>query len=193
MPNENIQLEKSSDEELMLEIQNGSHLAFSTLTMRHLDKFYSTTYRIVCNKENAEDIIQNAFIKLWQNPNKWQKKKNVKFTTWFYRIVVNLALDFNRKKKLQQLPEDFDLAAESENLDEKMDRKKIQNLIDYWILNLPENQQIAINLCFYENLGMFETAEIMDISYKALESLLMRAKNNLKQKVKAWEDLHVFR
>lgn len=111
------ELENFSDENLIMEIQKGSHLAFSTLITRHVDKFYRIAFRIICNKENAEDITQEAFTKLWENPHKWQEKKKTKFTTWFYKIVVNLAL----------------------------------------------------------------------------ESLLMRAKTNLKNKVKNWEELYVLR
>lgn len=178
------QLINLSDESLLELIQAGEHPAFNVLVNRHLEKFYSLAYRTVSNKNNAEDIVQEAFLKLWKDPKKWNPSKATKFTTWFYRVVSNLAIDFNRKKQAYQIEENFDVPAPSNDLDRKLDRAKDQAMIDRWVHDLPERQQEALNLCFYEGISITEASEIMQTTYKAVESLLLRAKTKLKERYK---------
>lgn len=89
---------EKDDNELLSLIQSGSSQAFSTLVERHTERFYRLAYRYLQSREAAEDAVQDAFIKLWENPGLWQPEKNSKFTTWFYRIVVNLCLDSRKRK-----------------------------------------------------------------------------------------------
>ena len=98
---------EKSDQELLALIQGGSHQAFAELVERHTTRFYRLAYRYVQNRETAEDLIQDAFLKLWENPASWQPERNSKFTTWFYRIVVNLCLDWQKKKRPIPLDEDI--------------------------------------------------------------------------------------
>lgn len=177
-------LENISDEDLLEKIQGGSHQAFNTLVNRNLSKFYSIAFRVVNDKEAAEDIVQDAFIKLWEDPWKWNPNKNTKFTTWFYRIVSNLAFDFKRKKTIGQLPPNQELMQSDNNLDEQIDRDSISKQINKLIEELPERQQLALNLSYYEDLKIQEISDIMEISYKAAESLVGRAKKALKDKIK---------
>lgn len=181
-------LKNLSDEDLLELIQGGSHQAFNTLVQRHTLRFYSIVFRIMSNKEISEDIIQDAFIKLWQDPWKWNPNKNTKFTTWFYRIVSNLAFDHKRKKTIGQIPKNHEVA-QANNLDEKLDREAKAQQINKWIEGLPERQQLALNLSYYEGLNIQEISDIMEISYKAAESLIGRAKKALKDRIKESEDL----
>src|SRR4029450_1166697 len=87
------------DHELLERIQAGSHDAFAVLVQRYTERFYRLAYRYVQNREEAEDIVQAAFLKLWEDPGKWQPERSSKFTTWFYRVVVNLCLDWQKKKR----------------------------------------------------------------------------------------------
>ena len=86
--------------------KTGSHDAFAVLVQRHTERFYRLAYRYVQNREEAEDIVQDAFLKLWEDPGRWQPERNSKFTTWFYRIVVNLCLDWQKKKRPLALDEE---------------------------------------------------------------------------------------
>src|SRR5688572_17695854 len=87
------------DNELLALIQDGNGQAFGVLVERHTDRFYRLAYRYLQNRAATEDVVQDAFLKLWENPALWQPQRNSKFTTWFYRIVVNLCLDQRKKKK----------------------------------------------------------------------------------------------
>ena len=105
---------EKDDHELLALIQDGSHDAFAVLVQRHTERFYRLAYRYVQNRETAEDIVQDAFLKLWEDPGRWQPERNSKFTTWFYRIVVNLCLDWQKKKRPLALDEELLLADERE-------------------------------------------------------------------------------
>ena len=94
------------DNELLGLIQDGNGHAFAVLVERHTDRFYRLAYRYLQDKAAAEDAVQDAFLKLWENPALWQPERNSKFTTWFYRIIVNLCLDQHKKKKPEALDND---------------------------------------------------------------------------------------
>jgi RNA polymerase sigma-70 factor, ECF subfamily len=174
------------DQELLALIQDGSHQAFAELVQRHTERFYRLAYRYAQNRETAEDLVQDAFLRLWENPASWRPDRNSKFTTWFYRIVVNLCLDWQKKKRPVPLDEDMPLADEREPADEAMIRSQEQRLLEKEIAALPERQRTALNLCFDEGLSNQEAAEAMGVNLKALQSLIMRAKTTLKERMKAY-------
>jgi RNA polymerase sigma-70 factor (ECF subfamily) len=176
------------DESLICRIQEGSHEAFATVVDRHSNRFYRIAYRLVSSKDDTEDIVQEAFLKLWDRPNLWDSGKGAKFTTWFYRVVINLCLDHRKKKKLINLSEDIEFADENPGPDVLFDEHQKQALLEQLIYELPERQQLAINLCFYEGLSNNEAAQIIGVKVKALQSLVMRAKTTLKYKVKRYLD-----
>jgi len=176
------------DESLICQIQEGSHEAFAILVDRHSNRFYRIAYRFVSSKDDAEDIVQEAFLKLWNRPNLWDAGKGAKFTTWFYRVVINLCFDHRKKKKMINLPEDIEFADENPGPDVLYDVHQKQAVLERLIQELPERQQLAVNLCFYEGLSNSEAAQIIGVKVKALQSLVMRAKTTLKYNVKQFLD-----
>jgi len=178
-----MDLAELDDETLLEWIQKGRHDAFSVLVRRHTTRFYRIAYRMLFNKENAEDVVQDAFLKLWERPQMWNRNHKTKFTTWFYKIVTNLCIDLNRKKETAPLPEDLHVADPGNELDISLERTQEQEMLDAFIHQLPERQQLALNLCFYEGLSNKEAAKILGVRVKALQSLIMRAKAALKDKV----------
>jgi RNA polymerase sigma-70 factor (ECF subfamily) len=176
---------EKDDQELLARIQAGSHDAFAVLVRRHTERFYRLAYRYVQNRETAEDIVQDAFLKLWEEPGRWQPERNSKFTTWFYRIAVNLCLDWRKKKRPLPLDEELPLLDQGEPPDAAVARAREQKMLEKEIAALPERQRTALNLCFGEGLSNQEAAEIMGVQLKALQSLIMRAKTTLKARMKA--------
>jgi RNA polymerase sigma-70 factor (ECF subfamily) len=177
---------EKDDQELLALIQEGSHQAFAELVQRHTRRFYRLAFHYVQNRDTAEDLIQDAFLRLWENPANWQPERNSKFTTWFYRIVVNLCLDWQKKKRPVALDEEMPLMDERETADEAIMRIQEQRLLEKEIAALPERQRTALNLCFDEELSNQEAAEAMGVNLKALQSLIMRAKTTLKQRMKVY-------
>jgi RNA polymerase sigma-70 factor (ECF subfamily) len=153
------------------------------LVDRHSKHFYSVAYRLLFSKNDAEDTVQQAFLRLWERRLFWDRHKGAKFTTWFYRVVVNLCLDHNRKKRPMLLSEGMDLVDKQDGPEIFLDEKRKQGLLDRFIRELPERQQLALTLCFYEGISNKEAAEIIGIRVKALQSLIMRAKTTLKEKL----------
>lgn len=176
---------EDSDEALLGRIKNGDKLAFSLLLRRHNERFYRLAWRMCGNNEDAEDIIQNAFLKLWHKPQLFDSHKGAKFTTWFYRIVVNMSLDQKKKANRLQYADDVDQYEDTTaTATETLFNNQRQAQLEAAIQNLPDRQKIALNLCFYEELSNAEAAEIMNVKIKALESLLMRAKQKIKDTLK---------
>ncbi|HEX2386465.1 MAG TPA: sigma-70 family RNA polymerase sigma factor [Candidatus Binatia bacterium] len=174
---------EKDDGELLALIQSGSQYAFGVLVRRHTDRFYRLAYRYVQNRETAEDIVQDAFLKLWEEPSRWQPQRQSRFTTWFYKVVVNLCLDWQKKKRPQSLPEDMPIVDDRERPEDAVVRAEEQRRLEAEIAALPERQRAALNLCFAEGVSNQEAADIMGVNLKALQSLLMRAKATLKERL----------
>ena len=177
---------EKDDHELLALIQDGNGQAFATLVERHTERFYRLAYRYLQSKAAAEDVVQDAFLKLWENPAIWQPERNSKFTTWFYRVVVNLCLDLRKRKAPVALDEDMPLIDDREPVDETMVKIQEQKALEREIAALPERQRMALNLCFDEGLSNQEAAAVMGVKLKALQSLVMRAKTTLKERMKAY-------
>ena len=174
------------DHELLARIQAGSHDAFAVLVQRHTERFYRLAYRYVQNREEAEDIVQDAFLKLWEDPGKWQPERSGKFTTWFYRIVVNLCLDWQKKKRPLALEDEVSEPEGESALDIAAMQRQEQKMLEREIAALPERQRAALNLCFTEGLSNQEAADVIGVRLKALQSLIMRAKATLKERMKPY-------
>ena len=171
---------------LLERIKEGDQNAFAMLVKKHNDNYYKLAYRYSGQQECAEEIVQEAFIKLWKNPYIWNENKKTKFTTWFYRIIVNLALDKKRQFKFFPLPENDEIVDNSASQEEIVEKNEIQLLLEKNVINLPDRQKTALILCYYESVSHKEAAKIMKITVSAVESLLMRAKNTLKHNLQKY-------
>lgn len=174
---------EQNDNQLIKAIQEGSHPAFAELVERHNQRYYHLAYRFLQNASDAEEIVQEAFLKFWQQPDRFDVTQKAQFTTWFYRVVMNLCLDLKKSKGYGQQ----NLAHEEPTYTERPEEQLIQTeqlqQLEQAIQGLPERQQAAVNLCCQYELSNKEAAEIMEVTVKALESLLMRAKQTLKNKL----------
>ena len=96
--------ESPDDESLLERVGEGDGAAFAVLVRRHRDRYYRLAYRYTARHEEAEDIVQVAFIKLWETPDIWNPRRGARFTTWFYRVVVNLCLDSRKNAARRRSP-----------------------------------------------------------------------------------------
>ncbi len=178
--------ENIPDEQLMLRTGEGDRTAYKLLVDRHLRIFLSFAARVVGDRAEAEDILQEAFIRVWKNAAKWDQGRKTRFTTWFYRVVMNLCIDVKRKRKPTiELDEAFEVFSGAAKPDEYMSDKQMAQMIAKALVQLPERQRIAMTLCYLQSLGNMEAAEIMGVSTGAIESLLVRGRKKMAEILKA--------
>jgi RNA polymerase sigma-70 factor (ECF subfamily) len=167
------------DAELLRAIAGGDRAAFDRLSRRHLDRAYGVALRMTGSRADAQDVVQDVFLRLWQRPDAWRPGQ-AQFSTWLYRVVVNRCLDLKRRPRGTDLesveePQDPDANAEDSLLDAERNRA-----LDGAVNQLPERQRAAIVLTYTAGLRNAEAASAMDISVKAFEALLVRAKRELR-------------
>jgi RNA polymerase sigma-70 factor (ECF subfamily) len=180
-----------SDAQLVDFIANGNHAAFAEMVTRHTDKFFALAFRTLQHQGDAEDVVQSAFINFWQRPQMWRADK-AKFTTWFYRVIINACHDHRRRRSREVLvePEVFEKTmhyspSEESRASNKQDQHWRQCCLESAMASLPSSQRDALNLVVYSELPQKQAAEILGVSLKALESLLIRAKRNLSKHIDA--------
>lgn len=171
-----------TDEVLMGLVSGGDRRAFAALAQRHASLFFSAAFRMCGQKEEAEDVVQEAFLKLWERPGVFDPSRGTKFSTWFYRVVMNLAIDRGRRRRPHAAAETLETLPDGRtSADARLIEQEQEVAIERAIQALPERQRAALNLCFYEGMSNKEAADILGVGVKALESLLMRAKAALRE------------
>ena len=181
------------DIKLMLKFQAGEESGFEELVKLHKKRVFSLAYRFMANYQDAEDLAQEIFVKVYHSRDNYKPK--AKFTTWLYAISRNTCLKKLRKvsPKIVSIDENIELKENTvarQIADPKAVSplesalKKEQNLVVKQALNLlPPNQKMAVILCRYDRLSYEDIAEIMGCSVKAVKSLIHRAKISLKEKL----------
>lgn len=173
-----------TDEELALLVMQGNHQAFAALVKRNVTKFYKVAFAILHSKQLAEDVVQDCFLKFWQEPNLWKSEANVKFATWFSKVISNKSYDYLRKKKSQSLDSDFDIADEAKTAEEIIAENQQTKVFEAAFLKLEEKQRKAISLTFFNHHKNEKSAKIMNMNLKAFQSLLLRSKQALRENFK---------
>ncbi len=178
--------------ELIVQLQQGDEQAFTKLVDEWQDMVYNTVLGIVQNAEDADDITQEVFIQVYQSVSSF--KGDSKFSTWLYRIAVSKALDHEKKKKrkkrfgfVQGLFGSGEVeqvhAVEFDHPGVQMEKKERANDLFLALKQIPDNQRIAFTLHKLEGQTYQEVAEIMNTTLYAVESLMGRAKANLKKEL----------
>ncbi len=167
-----------SDEALLIAFGNGDRAAAQALTMRLTPKMLGYAGRFLKDRAEAEDVAQEAMLRLWKIAPDWRQGE-AKVSTWLYRVVTNLCTDRLRKKRgkgLDEIAEPEDGRPSQEAV--MMQRQRVDAL-QAALDDLPERQREAVVLRHIEGLGNPEIAEILDISVEAVESLTARGKRAL--------------
>ena len=154
-------------------------MAQSALVNRHMPVVWRVAFRMLGDRQEAEDVTQETFLRAWKMLPDWDAR--AKFSTWACTVAINLCRDRMKKKApvlMETLPEReaADLPPD-QALHQKQAGTRIQALID----GLPERQKEALTLCAFEGLGNKDAAAAMQVSVEALESLLSRARRTLRQ------------
>lgn len=176
-----------SDEELMARVAQGDRAAFSALSGRHIRRSLAVAQRIVGNPLDAEDVVQEAFVQVWLHAGRW-RNDGARFSSWLYRVVVNRALDYRGgTARLRQtsipLDDDLPVADPAPGSEALVAGQQMEQIVTAAIASLPERQRAAISLCSDQNLRCAQGAEVLGISVSAMESLLVRARRTVRQRL----------
>ncbi len=173
-----------SDAELLQAYAQGAAGAAQVLTERLLPRVFGQAYRILNDRAEAEDVAQEAFLRLWKIAPDWDADR-AKVTTWVYRIVMNLCTDRLRKVKNSALDDAPEVADDGQSAEAHLLEISRQKALYQALGTLPERQAQAMSLRHLEELSNPEIAEIMGLSVEAVESLLSRGKRGLKVALQA--------
>lgn len=161
-----------SDSELveMLREPRTRREGFAVLVKQYSEKLYWKVRRIVLSHEDANDVLQNVFIKVWSNLQNFQGKSSL--STWLYRIAINESLDFLRKQKLaDKVSADEDVSVASRLMsDEYFDGDEVQARLQEAVARLPEVQRMVFNLKYFEEMKYSEMSQILNTSEGALKA-----------------------
>jgi len=183
-----------SDVQLMLDVKAGDEQSFALLLHRYRTPLVNFLYRMVRNREQAEDLAQEVFIRVYRA--RADYVPSAKFTTWLFRIATNLALNSVRDTRHQRMEvsldapvtvdsEDgderpLDVAEKNPNIEEHLVQEAQRDMIRHSIDKLPEKQRAAVLLHKYQDLDYGEISKILECSESALKSLLFRAYETLR-------------
>lgn len=180
-----------NEPDFILLLKSGDTSAYQQLITVYKKTVYNTCLNLLQNSEDAEDICQEVFVTVFQSIH--QFKGASKLTTWVYRIAVTKSLDYVRMKKRKKRF-GFMRSIFSEESNEPiydrpnfihpgvlLENKERTEILFRAIDQLPENQKTAFVLSKLEQLSYVEVAEVMEVTVSSVESLLFRAKQNLKK------------
>jgi len=183
-----------TDIEIINMILHGNRDKFRLLVEKYQSMVFRTCMGFLHDKDDADDLTQEIFIQIYQSLNSF--KGDSAFSTWVYRIAINASLNIVRKNSripvLNRIGSFFDSAKGREESIPAFDTEDPESILigtekSKWIQEaldtIPENQRTAIILSKYDNHSQQEIAEIMKITEGAVESLIQRAKANLKVKL----------
>ncbi len=148
------------------------------LASRYLDTSYRLAYRILGNGAYADDVAQEAFLRLWRASKKWQPKAQIK--TWLHRVIHNLCIDRLRQENKYSDAEMTEISDPAPNPLQVREIQQMKDQLTEELQKLPPRQRIAITLVHLEECSNIEAADIMSISVEALESLLSRGRKKLR-------------
>jgi len=177
------------DVECMLELKEGNRQALEILMRKYYPRILNFIYRFMDNRQLAEDLAQEVFMKVYKSAHHYRPRSQ--FQTWLYTIAKNTCLNELRRNRRQMVSIDEPVASGTQGLKQKISdpranpagellQKEKKALIRAAIDDLPDNQRMAVILRRYENFSYAEIAATLNVTDKAVKSLLSRAKLNLK-------------
>lgn len=170
------------DVDLMLKVRDGDSAAFSALVERYRDRTVNMLFRMVGNRDDAEDLAQEAFLNVWRAAGRYRPE--AAFSTWFYRIITNLAINHRNRKLPDRLPS-FDPKSAIAPAADIAAQTEAENKIWQALHALPARQRAALVLCRIEGCTYQEAADAMDVSVESIRSLIARGRDALRERLRA--------
>jgi RNA polymerase sigma-70 factor (ECF subfamily) len=182
------------DEELMLRLKDGEVDCFKELVLRHQRSVINIAFRVTGNHQEAEEVAQEVFLRVYRAATAYTP--DAKFSTYLYRITINLSLNQVRKAKAvlsrffsgeQGFREELETRETADRLPDtpltSLEKKEVKKTVRKAIRSLPKRQRVAIILSQYEGLSYQEISKVLNCSSKAVERLIYRGKIKLKKEL----------
>ena len=173
------------DRQLVETIRNGDPDAFETLVRRKTSKVYALCYRVIGNAEDAKDIAQLVFLKLWENLGKYDPQ--FAFDTWLYRMVTNVAIDFmrNRQSRDNAVNSSLRLVRTSSDAQQGIDvqRKEVENVFNEISESLSPKQKTIFVMNQMEDLPSAEIAKVLGCRESTVRNHLFNARKVMQQQL----------
>ena len=176
------------DTELVAQAGRGDRAAAAILVARHGVRLFALARRMLGSDAEAEDVVQDTFLKLWTHAARWQPGA-AKIQTWLYRVALNGCYDRLRRTRAVPLDAALELPDAAPGPGHGLDAPILSAAVAAALAELPERQRAAILLCHYEEHGNIAAADILGLSVEALESLLSRGRRNLRARLAPYRDL----
>ena len=177
-----------SDRALIRRYRSGDHASVEFLIKRYQDRVFSTLYYMVKNRELAEDLFQETFIKVVRTLKSDRYNEEGKFSQWVMRIAYNLCIDYFRKQKRAIKTAEADtsemvnyLKSHHENADDRIMKKQVCDEVRELIETLPPEQKEVVILRHYADLSFKEIAELTNVSINTALGRMRYALNNLRK------------
>ncbi len=172
-----------SDNALLVAYANGTQEAARVLTERLTAKVFAQAYHMLRNRADAEDVTQEAFVRLWRIAPEW-KQDQAQVTTWLYRVVANLCTDRLRKMRMAAPDEAQEPADPNPSAGRRLQEQTRVDALYRALDDLPDRQRQAVSMRHLDGLANPEIASEMQLSVEAVESLIARGKQKLKALLK---------
>ncbi|MBM4169939.1 MAG: sigma-70 family RNA polymerase sigma factor [Ignavibacteria bacterium] len=166
------------DEEIIEECLRGNLGAFEELVQKYEKVMYNTALRMVRDPEDAADITQNAFLKVFERLGRYDRQH--KFFSWLYRIVVNESLNFLKARKVT-IPHDETIPSTTLQPDAKFHQTETTQVVEEALLDLPVEQRIVLILRHFHNLSYREISNVVEVSEKKVKSRLFAGRQGLRK------------
>jgi RNA polymerase sigma-70 factor, ECF subfamily len=174
-------LRHESDADLLAAAVARDAKAFGTLVARYHGLVYRVVWHLTKGHAESEDIAQEAFLKLWNNPAQVREAKALK--GWLTRVAHNLAMDWFRSRVEHATDDVSEVGDEKPDAETRLHQDWAGERITAAIHGLPERQRLAVMLVHFEHFTQADAAGVMELSIDAFESLLTRARRALKQQL----------
>ena len=149
---------------------------------RRLASVHRLAYRLLGDEFEAEDVAQEAFLKLWSHVSDWQPGR-ARLSTWLHRVASNACYDRLRKRREALPGEALDAEDDRPGAHAQLERRQRWDALQTAMMGLAPKERTALTLCYDEALPQREAAKVLELTEKAYESLLVRARRKLKERV----------
>jgi RNA polymerase sigma-70 factor (ECF subfamily) len=177
----------NSDLDLIADLKNEKtrDLAFHSLVKKYQERLYWHIRKIVMDHDDADDVLQNTFIKVWRSIDKFREESTL--YTWLYRIATNESLTFinsNKRRSLVPMNDTSEFLMNNLVSDAHFEGDEIQLRLQEAILKLPEKQRIVFNLKYYEEMKYEDMSQVLDTSVGALKASYHHAAKKIEEYLK---------